>query len=132
MVNLPRTYKTHHRSNPQRSSINPTLLRMQLTSVALACVLWAGALAQRGITAFTGFDCGAQPYDIYDTADCTSINAQTGSFLVGHEFSEHCIGLWFAQQHCQGKVITAFDAQQRGNCVGVGGGLSVQMRCAAT
>lgn len=102
---------------------------MQLTILTLTSVLLARAIAQHGITAYTGADCGAQPYDVLDSSNCTSINAQIDSYLVGHEFSEQCIGLWFKQQHCEGPAIAAFDAQQRGNCLGMGGGLSVQMYC---
>jgi hypothetical protein len=97
----------------------------------LLSIFCAGAVAQQGITAYTGADCGAQPYYVLDSSKCTSINAQVNSFLVGHEFSEHCIGMWFQQQHCQGPSIAAFDAQDRGNCIGLGAGLSVQMQCKA-
>jgi hypothetical protein len=102
---------------------------MHLTILTLTSVLLARATAQHGITAYTGADCGAQSYDVFDSSNCTSVNAQINSFLVGHEFSEHCMGLWFEQQHCEGPAIAGFDAQQRGNCVGLARGLSVQMYC---
>ena len=110
-------------------SVFPALLKMQLTILTLTSVILARALAQHGITAYTGADCGAQPYYVFDSSNCTSINAQINSFSVGHEFSERCIGLWFEQQHCEGLALAGFDAQQRGNCVRLAAGLSVQMYC---